>query len=93
MQAKGIPVTYVLFPDEGHGFARPENNIAFNAVAENFLGRCLGGRAEPYGHVARRLDHPGRRTGPSSRPACRPRCRPETSDRTVGGSGRCRPSW
>jgi dipeptidyl aminopeptidase/acylaminoacyl peptidase len=49
MQAKGIPVTYVLFPDEGHGFARPENNIAFNAVTENFLAGCLRGRAEPIG--------------------------------------------
>ncbi|HEX9948377.1 MAG TPA: S9 family peptidase [Allosphingosinicella sp.] len=49
MKAKNIPVTYVVFPDEGHGFARPQNNIAFNAVAENFLARCLGGRAEPIG--------------------------------------------
>ena len=49
MQAQGIPVTYVLFPDEGHGFARPENSIAFMAVAENFLKACLGGRAEPIG--------------------------------------------
>lgn len=49
MREKGIPVTYVLFPDEGHGFARPENNIAFNAVTENFLAACLGGRAEPIG--------------------------------------------
>ncbi len=49
MSAKKIPVTYVLFPDEGHGFARPDNNIAFQAVAENFLGQCLGGRAEPIG--------------------------------------------
>ena len=49
MKAKNIPVTYVVFPDEGHGFARPVNNIAFNAVAENFLARCLGGRAEPIG--------------------------------------------
>jgi len=49
MAAKNIPVTYVVFPDEGHGFARPANNIAFNAVAENFLGPCLGGRAEPIG--------------------------------------------
>ena len=49
MQAKNIPVTYVLFPDEGHGFARPENSIAFMAVAENFLAKCLGGRAEPIG--------------------------------------------
>ncbi len=51
MKAKGIPVTYVVFPDEGHGFARPQNNIAFNAVAENFLAKCLGGRAEPIGET------------------------------------------
>jgi len=51
MEAKHIPVTYVVFPDEGHGFARPVNNIAFNAVAENFLAPCLGGRAEPIGEA------------------------------------------
>jgi dipeptidyl aminopeptidase/acylaminoacyl peptidase len=51
MKAKGIPVTYVVFPDEGHGFARPQNNIAFNAIAENFLAKCLGGRAEPIGNT------------------------------------------
>ncbi len=49
MQAKNIPVTYVLFPDEGHGFQRPENAKAFYAVAEGFLGECLGGRVEPIG--------------------------------------------
>jgi dipeptidyl aminopeptidase/acylaminoacyl peptidase len=49
MQAKKIPVTYTLFPDEGHGFARPENNIAFMAIAEAFLARHLGGRVEPIG--------------------------------------------
>lgn len=51
MKAKGIPVTYVLYPDEGHGFAKPANNIAFNAITENFLATCLGGRAEPIGDV------------------------------------------
>ena len=49
MKAKNIAVTYVVFPDEGHGFARPVNNIAFNAITENFLASCLGGRAEPFG--------------------------------------------
>ena len=49
MQGKKIPVTYVLFPDEGHGFARAENNKAFNAIAEGFLAQCLGGRAETIG--------------------------------------------
>ncbi len=53
MKAKGIPVTYVLYPDEGHGFAKPANNIAFNAVTENFLATCLGGRAEPIGDTVR----------------------------------------
>lgn len=49
MQAKGIPVTYVVYPDEGHGFARPENRKSFNAVAEIFLAQCLGGPYEPIG--------------------------------------------
>ena len=49
MQARGIPVTYVLYPDEGHGFVRPPNRISFNAVTEAFLGECLGGRVEPIG--------------------------------------------
>src|SRR5262249_2161486 len=49
MKEKNIPVTYVVFPDEGHGFARPENNLAFNAVSEAFLARHLGGRYEPIG--------------------------------------------
>src|SRR4051812_13790620 len=47
MQENGVPVTYLLFPDEGHGFVRPENNLAFVAVAEGFLAHWLGGRCEP----------------------------------------------
>jgi dipeptidyl aminopeptidase/acylaminoacyl peptidase len=53
MAAKNIPVAYVVFPDEGHGFARPENSIAFFAITENFLARYLGGRAEPIGDTLR----------------------------------------
>ena len=49
MQAKRIPVTYVLFPDEGHGFARPNNRLAFYAVAEEFLAQHLGGSNQPVG--------------------------------------------
>lgn len=49
MKERGIPVTYVLYPDEGHGFVRPENNLSFMAVAEAFLAKCLGGRCEPIG--------------------------------------------
>jgi dipeptidyl aminopeptidase/acylaminoacyl peptidase len=49
MQARNIPVTYVTFADEGHGFVRPQNRLAFNAVVEQFLARHLGGRAEPIG--------------------------------------------
>ncbi|WP_437324281.1 S9 family peptidase [Sorangium sp. So ce381] len=49
MTSKGIPVTYVLYPDEGHGFARPENSMSFNAIAETFLAQCLDGSYEPVG--------------------------------------------
>ena len=41
-------VTYVVYPDEGHGFARPENNFDFYGRVEEFLARHLGGRAEPW---------------------------------------------
>jgi dipeptidyl aminopeptidase/acylaminoacyl peptidase len=46
MKRKGIPYEYVLFADEGHGFAKPENRLRFYAAAERFLARHLGGRAE-----------------------------------------------
>ncbi len=49
MQRRDIPVTYVLYSDEGHGFARPENNLSFFAVSEAFLARHLGGHYEPVG--------------------------------------------
>jgi len=49
MKARHLPVTYALYPDEGHGFARPQNRIAFYAVSEGFLHKCLGGRAQPIG--------------------------------------------
>jgi dipeptidyl aminopeptidase/acylaminoacyl peptidase len=49
MKAKHLPVSYALFPDEGHGFARPENRIAFFAVAETFLAQHLGGAYQPVG--------------------------------------------
>merc|ERR1712232_715491 len=48
MAGKSIPVEYVLYPDEGHGFARPANRIDFNGRAELFLAEHLGGRAEPF---------------------------------------------
>jgi dipeptidyl aminopeptidase/acylaminoacyl peptidase len=49
MQDKGIPVTYVRFPDEGHGFARPANKLAFYAITEAFLSAHLGGAYQPIG--------------------------------------------
>ncbi|MGO4714890.1 S9 family peptidase [Bradyrhizobium sp. 2TAF24] len=49
LKARGVPVTYVSFSDEGHGFARPVNRLAFFAVAEAFLGKHLGGRVQPVG--------------------------------------------
>lgn len=46
MKSKGISYEYMLFPDEGHGFARPENRLTFYAAAEKFLAQHLGGRYE-----------------------------------------------
>lgn len=46
MKEKGIDHEYMLFEDEGHGFAKPENRLKFYAVAERFLAKHLGGRVE-----------------------------------------------
>lgn len=46
MVEKGIPHQYMFFPDEGHGFVRPENRLKFYAAAEKFLAEHLGGRFE-----------------------------------------------
>ncbi|MBE9142797.1 S9 family peptidase [Planktothrix mougeotii] len=51
MKQAGKPVEYVLYTDEGHGFARPENRLHFYAIAEEFLAKYLGGRFEPIGEL------------------------------------------
>jgi dipeptidyl aminopeptidase/acylaminoacyl peptidase len=51
LREKKIPVTYVVYPDEGHGFARPENNLDFFGRTEEFLAKYLGGRAEPWKRI------------------------------------------
>lgn len=47
MQKAGAQVTYLLYPDEGHGIIRTENNRSFLAISEVFFGQCLGGRYSP----------------------------------------------
>jgi len=44
MQSHDLPVEYLNFPDEGHGFANPQNSMAFLAVVEKFLAKHLNGR-------------------------------------------------
>jgi len=44
LRDRGFPVEYIVAPDEGHGFARPVNNLAAFAAAEKFLAKHLGGR-------------------------------------------------
>jgi dipeptidyl aminopeptidase/acylaminoacyl peptidase len=46
LREKGKDVEYVVYPDEGHGFARPENRMDFYGRAEKFLAKYLGGRVE-----------------------------------------------
>ncbi len=52
MRNKGIEHQYMLFPDEGHGFAKPENRMKFYAAAEQFLAEHLSGRFEIDGLAA-----------------------------------------
>lgn len=49
MQARHLPVTYLLYTDEGHGFLRAQDKLSFVAIAESFLAQCLDRPAEPIG--------------------------------------------
>ncbi|CAK5020035.1 unnamed protein product [Meloidogyne enterolobii] len=43
-----IPVTYIVFPDEGHGPRKPHNTLAMAGFIEEFLHKCLHGDVEPF---------------------------------------------
>jgi dipeptidyl aminopeptidase/acylaminoacyl peptidase len=49
LRDRGFPVEYLLAPDEGHGFARPVNNMAMFMATEEFFAQYLGGRAQTDG--------------------------------------------
>jgi dipeptidyl aminopeptidase/acylaminoacyl peptidase len=51
LRAKGLPVEYIVYKDEGHGFARPENRLDFYGRTEIFLAKNIGGRAETWAEV------------------------------------------
>ena len=91
---KHIPVTYVLFPDEGHGFHRPENNTSFNAVTEAFLSKQLGGRYQPVGDDFKgstiTVPERGRSGAGTGKGACRDAetCGRETKEGGSDGRGR-----
>ncbi len=51
MRQANKPVEYLLYKDEGHGFARPENRLHFFAKVEEFLAKYLGGQFEPAGDI------------------------------------------
>ena len=54
MQRRGLPIDFVVFPDEGHGLANPRNAIAMMALVEAFLKEHVGGRSEPFGEAIKR---------------------------------------
>jgi dipeptidyl aminopeptidase/acylaminoacyl peptidase len=49
LRDRGFPVEYLLIPDEGHGFARPVNNMASLMATERFFAKYLGGRCQEGG--------------------------------------------
>ena len=51
MRAKKLPVTYIVYTDEGHGFARPNSRLDFYGRVDEFLAKYLGGRLEPWTEV------------------------------------------
>ncbi len=51
MRGRGLAVTYVVYPDEGHGFGRPNNRLDFYGRVEEFLAKHLGGRSLPFAKV------------------------------------------
>jgi dipeptidyl aminopeptidase/acylaminoacyl peptidase len=51
MREKNLPVKYIVYTDEGHGFARPENQLDFYGYVDEFLGKYLGGRVEPHQEI------------------------------------------
>ncbi len=57
LRDRGFPVEYIVAPDEGHGFARPVNNMGMYAATEKFFAKYIGGRfqAEMPADVAKRL--------------------------------------
>ena len=54
MAGRGLPVDFVVFPDEGHGLANPRNALAMTALVEAFFAKHLGGRVEPFGDDLKR---------------------------------------
>jgi len=51
MRDRGLAVTYIVYTDEGHGFARPDNRLDFYGRVDEFLGKQLGGRVEPWQEI------------------------------------------
>jgi len=47
LRDRGVKVKYIVAPDEGHGFANPNNRMALYRAMEQFFGDCLGGRVQP----------------------------------------------
>ncbi len=52
MRERNLPVTFVVYPDEGHGLGRLENKLDFFGRLDEFLAKHLGGRFEPWKKVA-----------------------------------------
>jgi dipeptidyl aminopeptidase/acylaminoacyl peptidase len=52
LRKRNRPVTYIVYPDEGHGFIRHANKLDFYGRVEVFFKHCLDGRAQPWQAVS-----------------------------------------
>lgn len=56
LKSHDVPVTYLLYPDEGHGVLRVPNVESYDAITEAFFAKCLGGRSQGLGETVQHSD-------------------------------------
>jgi dipeptidyl aminopeptidase/acylaminoacyl peptidase len=51
VKKNGVPVEYIVFPDEGHGFTKKKNQIEGYSAILSFLDKHLKGTTSAEKHA------------------------------------------